>query len=186
MRPSHDDPSPSEIERKLYDADQFLDGIFPQSESEVAETMAMFGTTPVDLPEHLRNAETVLKRIVKREPPAPKPSAFGKLVTMLRTEKKLSVEQLAQKTDLDVDDLRRIESESGNVASPLAVSVLADYFKLQLPKVIRLAGLAREPQDPSHDGALSVAACAKPNFDSLTPEEKTLFHAFVKQLRRRG
>ena len=132
MRPSHDDPSPSEIEQKLYDADQFLDGLFPQSEGEVAETMAMFGTTPVELPEHLRNAETVLKRIVKREPAAPKPSVFGKLVTMLRTENKLSIEQLAQKTDLDADDLRRIESESGNVASPLAVSVLADYFTEQL------------------------------------------------------
>lgn len=186
MRPSHDDPSPREIERKLYDADQFLDGLFPQSESEVAETMAMFGTTPIQLPEHLRNAKAVLERIEQREPVAAKPSAFGKLVIMLRTEKKLSIEQLAQRTDLDVDDLRRIESESGNVASPLAVSVLANYFQLQLPKVIRLAGLARESRDPSQDGPLSVAACAKPNFDSLTPQERRLFHAFVKQLRQRG
>lgn len=62
---------------------------------------------------------------------------------MLRTEKKLSIDQLAQKTDLDADDLQRLESGS-QAASPLAVAVLAEFFRLQPRKVMRLAGLTRE------------------------------------------
>lgn len=57
------DLSPSEIEQLLYESDQFLDGIFPQSEAEVSELQTMFGTTPVELPERLRDSKEVLKRI---------------------------------------------------------------------------------------------------------------------------
>jgi hypothetical protein len=186
MHPSHDDLTPNEIERRLYAADQFLDGLFPQSEADVAELQTMFGSTPVELPERLRDAGAVLDRIAQKEGASPKPSAFGKLITMMRTEKKLSIDQLAEKTDLDADELRHIESEGGIVASPLVVSVLADYFKLQPQKAMRLAGLTRESRDPPHSDILSVAACAKPNFESLDPEEKALFHEFVKQLRKKG
>ena len=38
--------SPSEIERLLYESNQFVDGLFPQSETDVSEMEAMFGSTP--------------------------------------------------------------------------------------------------------------------------------------------
>jgi transcriptional regulator with XRE-family HTH domain len=186
MSPSRDHLSPSEIERQLYESEQFLEGLFPQTVDEVRETQTMFGTTPVALPERLREPEAVLDRIVQKEHMHVEPSALGTLLTMLRTEKKLSIEQLASKTDLDADDLRKIESEPGNPATPLAVAVLAEFFKLQPRKVMRLAGLTRDPQTPLLQGTLSVAACAKPTFDSLSSEEKELFHEFVKQLRDKG
>ena len=110
MNPRNDDLSPSEIEQLLYEADQFVDGLFPQTEADVAEMETMFGSTPVELPERLRKPEAVLERIIQQEPAAQKPSPFGTLVTMLRTEKKLSIDQLAQKTDLDAGDLRSLES----------------------------------------------------------------------------
>ncbi len=142
---------------------------------------AMFGSTPVELPNRLREPEAVLERIIKKDSATPKPTAFGKLITMLRTEKKLSLDSLAQKVDLDVEDLEKLE-QGRIAASPLAVTVLAEFFGLQPQKTIRMAGLARESAGPLYE-TLSVAACAKPNFDTLTPEEKSLFHAFVKQLR---
>jgi hypothetical protein len=182
MNPRNDDLTPSEIEQLLYEADQFVDGLFPQTEADVAEMETMFGSTPVELPERLRKPEAVLERIIQQEPAAQKPSPFGTLVTMLRTEKKLSIDQLAQKTDLDADDLRSLES-GGHAASPLAVTVLAEFFRLQPHKVMRLAGLTRDSADlPSQ--SLSVAACAKPNFDALNPQERAIFHALVKQLRK--
>ena len=186
MNPSRDHLSPSEIERQLYESEQFLEGLFPQTADEVRETQAMFGTTPVQLPERLREPKAVLDRIVQTDRMQREPTAFGKLVTMLRTEKRLSIEQLADKTDLDAEDLRKIESEPGNTASPFAVSTLAEYFKLQPSNVMRLAGLTRDSQVTSLQGLLSVAACAKPNFDSLSREEKELFYELVKQLRRKG
>lgn len=173
--------SPSEIERLLYESDQFVDGLFPRSEADVAEMQAMLGSTPVELPERLREPEAVLERIIKNGSAAPRPTAFGKLITMLRTEKRLSIDSLAQKVDFDVEELEKLE-QGRLAASPLAVTVLAEFFGLQPQKAIRLAGLARESAGPLCE-TLSVAACAKPNFDTLTPEEKSLFHAFVKQLR---
>ncbi len=176
--------SPSEIERLLYDADQFVDSLFPQTEADVAEMQAMFGSTPIELPERLREPKLVLERIIERERAAPKPSAFGKLVTMLRTENKLSIEQLAQRIDLDAEDLQNIES-GANAASPLAVTVLAEFFKLQPQKIMRMTGLTRESSDRPQSEILSVAACAKPNFDSLDSQERAMFHALVKQLRNK-
>lgn len=181
MNTSKNDLSPSEIEQLLYESDQFLDGIFPQSEVEVSELQTMFGTTPVELPERLRDSKEVLERILKKEDEAPKSTAFGKLIKMLRTEKKLSIESLANKVDLNAQDLQQLES-GHTTASPLVATVLAEYFKLQPQKVIQIAGLTRESVNPMHE-SLYVAACAKPNFDALTSDEKNMFHAFVKQLR---
>lgn len=75
---------------------------------------------------------------------------------------------------------------SGAAASPLAVTVLAEFFKLQPQKAMRLAGLIREAPEQSTADVLSVAAYAKPSFDSLTAEEKMLFHEFVKWLQKKG
>lgn len=186
MNPSHDHLSPSEIERQLYEADKFLDGLFPQTADEVWETLAMFGTTPVELPERLRESDAVFDRMIEKQRAQHEPSAFGTLLTMLRTEKKLSIEQLAAKTDLDAADLRQIETVPGAVVSPLTVSTIADYFKLEPRKLIRLAGLTRDAKTSGLQGALSVAACAKPNFEALTPKEKACFHALVKKLREKG
>jgi len=185
MNTRKNDPSPDEIERLLYEADQFIDGLFPQTESEVADMQSIFGSTPVELPEQLRNPKRVLEQIVQREHPAPQPTAFGKLVTMLRTEQKLSLAQLAQKTDLDLEDLQDIESGKA-AASPMAVTLLGQFFRLQPQKARRLAGLTRDSSDQQQNETLSVAACAKPNFDSLDLQEKAMFHALVKQLRKKG
>lgn len=183
MNPRNDDLSPDEIEQLLYQADQFVDSLFPQTEADVAEMETIFGSTSVELPERLRKPEAVLDRIIRRqEPVAQKPSPFGTLVTMLRTEKRLSIDQLARKTDLDADDLRQLES-GHQAASPLAVTVLAEFFRLKPQKVMRMAGLTRESSALPRE-SLSVAACAKPNFDALDAQERAVFHALVKQLRK--
>lgn len=186
MNPSRDHLSPGEIERQLYEAEQFLQGIFPQTADEVRETLAMFGTTPVELPERLREPDAAFNRMIEKQKAEQEPTAFGKLLTMLRTQKKLSIEQLAAKTDLDAGDLRTIETVPGSVASPLTVSTIAEYFKLEPCNVMRLAGLTRDSKPPGLQKALSVAACAKPNFDSLTQEQKAWFHALVEKLREKG
>ena len=48
---------------------------------------------------------------------------------------------------------------------------------------MRLAGLTRDSADLPRE-SLSVAACAKPNFDALNTQERAIFHALVKQLRK--
>lgn len=186
MNPSRDHLSPGEIERQLYEAEQFLDGLFPQTADEVRETLAMFGTTPVELPERLREPNAVFDRMIEKQQAVQEPTAFGKLLTMLRTQKKLSIEQLAAKTDLDAEDLRAIETVPGSEPSPLTVSTIAEYFKLEPRNVMRLAGLTRDAKTKVLQKALSVAACAKPTFDSLTSQEQACFRALVEKLREKG
>ena len=186
MEPSRDSLSASEVERQLYEAAQFVDGLFPQSEDEIKELQSMFGTTPITLPESLREPNAVLKRIIDAEDEQKEPTEFGCLITMLRTEKKLSVEQLATKVALSPETISSIESDPNTVATPFAATALAEYFQLQPQSVIRLAGLTRESSTNSCEPALSVAACAKPNFESLTRAEKDLFHQLVKRLRKKA
>ncbi len=186
MNPSRDQLSPGEIERQLYEAEQFLEDLFPQTVDDVREMLAMFGTTPVELPECLREPDAVFERMIEKQQTQQDPGAFSKLLAMLRAEKKLSTEQLAAKTNLDADDLRTIETVPGTRASPLTVLAIAEYFKLEPRAVMRLAGLIRDAKSSVQRRALSVAACAKPNFDSLTPKEKACFHTLVERLRERG
>lgn len=184
MAAAFESDKPRNIERRLYEANRALDDVIAQTPEAVREMEAMFGSTPRILPEALRNASKVLERIKHDEQGKNAPRAFGKMITLLRTEKRLSVEQLATKTGLDVEEILEVESCQSDEVEPMIVSVLADYFKLQPRKLQRLAGLTRETSDEESYGALGIAACAKPEFDKLSSEQKKLFHQWVKQLRR--
>lgn len=185
MRTRNKEITPAEMERQLYDADQGLDELFPQNEEELREAMQMYGSTPVDVPEKLRSGKEVLARIKERESTSAGASEFGKLISTLRTKKKLSLEKLADKTDLDVDELQEIENSPENVAGPLAVTELASFFKLNPSKVSRLAGLTVPIEQQNLDDCLlSFAACSSGNFSELTRDEKKMFLQIVKQLRK--
>lgn len=56
-----------DIERELYEADQFIVGLFPQTVGEVHEMLTVLDTTPVELPERLRDTEAVFDRIIAKQ-----------------------------------------------------------------------------------------------------------------------
>lgn len=178
------DITPTEMERKLHDADRYLNALLPQNEEEIREAMQMFGTTPVGVPERLRSGKEVLARIKQQEASSTSPSEFGKLISMLRTKKKLTIEKLADKTDLDPDEIQQIETSSEDVAGPLAVAELSKFFKLNLRKTERIAGLSQHREGAVLDCSLSIAACTSGNFAELSPKDKKVFHQIVKQLRK--
>ncbi len=184
MRPIFERESPRNIERRLHQANQALNEAIAQTPEDVREMEVMFGSTPRVLPEALRDADKVLARIKQNDNESHIPTAFGKLITLLRTEKRLSVEQLAAKTDLDTEDIVEIESCGSCDAEPMVVSVLAGFFKLPPRKLQQLAGLTRASSHHELSESLGIAACAKPDFDKLTKQEQKLFHQWVKQLRR--
>ena len=184
MAAAFESDTPRNIERRLYEANRALDDVIAQTSEAVLEMEAMFGSTPRTLPEALRNASKVLERIKQDEQGKNTPKVFGKVITLLRTEKGLTPEQLAWKTGLDVEEILEVESGGNCDVEPMIVSVLADYFKLQPRKLQKLAGLTQESNNSDWAGALGIAACAKPEFDKLSREEKKLFYQWVKQLRR--
>jgi hypothetical protein len=183
MHPIYESGSSKDIERQLAQADQELNEAFAQTPDEVRELEALFGTTPRALPADLQNPAVVLNSIKKAEASSETPSSLGKLITFLRTEKCLSIEQLAAKTDLDIEELVEIESSSESNAGPRAVVVLATFFKLSPMKLQRLAGLTHDLATNESE-SLGIAACAKPDFRQLTKQERVVFHHWVKQLRK--
>lgn len=178
------DITPAEMESQLHDADRYLNELLPRSEEDIREAIQMYGTTPVDVPERLRSGKDVLARIKQQDTSSGEPSEFGKLITMLRTKKKLTIERLAEKTDLDADELQQIEKSCEDVAGPLAVAELSKFFKLNLRKVERIAGLTQQREGSDLDCSLSFAASASGNFADLSSTDKKVFHQIVKQLRK--
>ena len=175
--------TPAEMERKLHEANQYLDELLPRNEEEVREAMQMYGSTPVDVPERLRSGEEVLARIKQQNPEDSEPSAFGKVLMFLRTKKKLSIQQLAEKANLCSEELQQIEADPTYKAKPFTISVVARYFRLQPQKLAKVARATRVADEAFTEDALQVAACAKPVFGELTRLEKRAFHQFLKQLR---
>lgn len=184
MRPLYESESSRNVERRLAQADQELNDAFAQTPDEVREMEVMFGSTPRELPAALRDGNQVLEQIKKAGMDLRSPSALGKLITLLRTEQRLTIEQLAAKTDLDVEDIEEVETCIDAEAEPMVVSVLATFFKLQPKKLQQLAGLTRESTRSDFSESLGMAACAKPEFDKLSKSDQKLFHQWVKQLRR--
>ena len=176
--------TPAEMERQLHEADRYLSELLPRSEEEIREAMQMHGTTPVDLPKRLQSGEEVLAKIKQQETSSAEPSEFGKLIIMLRTKKRLTIESLAEKTDLDADELKQIESSSEDVAGPLAVAELSKFFNLNIRKVERIAGLTHKRDGRDLDCSLSFAASASNTFSELSSTDKKVFHQIVKQLRK--
>jgi len=184
MHQTNDSNSPNNVEQTLYEANDTLNQLVAQTPQDVQEMEAMFGTTQYELPASLRDASTVLERIIQSAEASRSPTAFGQLVSLMRTKRKLTIEQLAEKTDLDVDELHEIETCPDVIPEPMAVSVLATFFKLAPKKVQRLAGLVRESVDDELTESLGIAAGAKPEFSQLSKQERKLFHQWVKYLRK--
>lgn len=177
------DITPAEMERKLHDADRYLDELLPQNEEDIREAMQMFGTTPVNVPERLQSGKEVLERIKKQEPEDSEPSAFGKLLMFLRTKKKLSIQQLSELTGICMEEIEQIEVNPTYQAKPFTISVIARHFRLQPQKLAKVARATRVADEAYTDQALQVAACAKPVFNELTRQEKRVFQQFLKQLK---
>ena len=64
--------------------------------------------------------------------------AFGKLIHLLRENMRLSLEQLASKTDIDVNELRQVESDPLFSPDPRTVHYLAAFFDLSKKKLFQL------------------------------------------------
>lgn len=183
MPTRNEEITPAEMERKLYDADLYLDELLPRNEEEIREAMQMYGTTPVDVPERLRSGKEVLSEIKQLESNDSEPSAFGKLLMFLRTKKKLTIQQLSESTGICQEEIEHIEADPAYQAKPFTISVLARHFRLQPQKLAKVALATRVADEAYSDQALQVAACAKPVFKELTRQEKRAFYQFLKQLR---
>ena len=108
--------------------------------------------------------------------------AFHRVVQMLRRSRGLTIEQLAEKTKIDRDELMALERNPAYRPSPLTLHRLSEFFEVPDRKLAVLAGAIREVPDDLRQQAARFAAQSD-SFAKLTKEEQRLLDEFVGFLR---
>jgi transcriptional regulator with XRE-family HTH domain len=108
-------------------------------------------------------------------------SAFAKLIELRRREQRLSVEQLAERAEVDVADLLSIELDKVDVPELRTIAKLAKALKLPAQKLVELSGLATPKNARFAEAVVRFAAKSEP-VDKLSRGEHEALEEFVKFL----
>lgn len=107
--------------------------------------------------------------------------AFARLVQLKRRERVLSLEEFAQRADVDLGEVVGIETDDRYVPSGLSVHRIAVFLKLPERPLMALAGLLSVKDAQFQDASLRFAARSAP-IDELSNEERDALDAYVKFL----
>ena len=110
--------------------------------------------------------------------------AFGRFVNLMRRQRSMSVEELADHTDLDIADLVEIEINPYRKPDLRTVYQLAKYFRVSRPGLMQVAGLAIPKDEKLFDEGVRFAARSE-STAQLSPEEGAALEAFVAVLSER-
>lgn len=114
--------------------------------------------------------------------PSDDPSiAFGRFVRLMRRNRGLSIEKLADDVAVDVAELVAIEDDTHHKPEVRTVYQLANFFQVPRPNLMQLAGLAVSNNNRLNDEAARFAARSDPVV-ALTAEERLALEAFVAVL----
>jgi transcriptional regulator with XRE-family HTH domain len=106
---------------------------------------------------------------------------FGRFIEFARRSRRLSVEQLANQADVDLDEIVAIVECDEEFAPRLrTVFQLAQVLKLPAEPLTEVAGLSKPRQQVS-EAALRFAARSEPTTELSKPEQEA-FEEFVKVL----
>ena len=104
--------------------------------------------------------------------------AFGRFVRLMRRNSGLTVEQLAQETDVELAELVEIEEDARHRPELRTVYQLAQFFNLPGPKLMQIAGLTASNDNRLSEEAVRFAARSE-SVTALTAEERAALEAFV-------
>lgn len=108
-------------------------------------------------------------------------SAFARLVGLRRRDLRMTVEQLAERAEVDVADVVSIELGELDQPEPRTVFKLAGALKLPAPKLMQVSGLAVPRDTRFNDAVVRFAARSEP-VDKLSKEEHAALEEFVRFL----
>lgn len=108
--------------------------------------------------------------------------AFGSLLRLERRNRKLTVSQLAEKLNVDEEEIRGIEHDPRYRARPRTISGIAREFGLPLKEVMKLAGAAASNDERFTENAMRFAAHSD-DLGALSRDEKELLRSFVQFLK---
>lgn len=110
--------------------------------------------------------------------------SLAKLVELSRRQMRLSLEQFAERTDIDLSELYAVEHGEPHTLAPRSVYRLAGFLKIAPEPLAELAGLMKAKDNRISEVAMRFAARSEP-MDALTAEEEEALNWFLKQIANR-
>ena len=110
--------------------------------------------------------------------------AFGRFVRLMRRQRGLTLEELADDADIDMAVLFEVENDPHHRPELRTAYQLANYFKVPRSGVMQMAGLTAPKDTRLFDEAVRFAARSEPTAE-LTSEESAALEAFVTVLSER-
>ena len=111
-------------------------------------------------------------------------TAFVRLLQLTRREKQLSLEMLAEKADVDLAELLKIETDEAFTPGLRTVHQLASALDLPAKKLMVLAGLLQLKDPHLQQASVRFAARSEP-IGNVSPEEHAALEEYVKFLNER-
>jgi len=111
-------------------------------------------------------------------------TAFVRLLQLARRERKLSLEKLAEKADVDLAELLKIETDENFTPGLRTVHQLASTLDLPAKKLMVLAGLLQVKDPHLQQASVRFAARSEP-IGNVSPEEHAALEEYVKFLNER-
>lgn len=111
-------------------------------------------------------------------------TAFVRLLQLARRERRLTLERLAEKADVDLAELLKIETDEAFTPSLRTVHQLATFLNLPAKKLMVLAGLLQVKDPNLQQASVRFAARSEP-IGNVSPEEHAALEEYVKFLNER-
>jgi transcriptional regulator with XRE-family HTH domain len=114
-------------------------------------------------------------------PQGTSPIPFGRLISLRRRDSHLTMEQLADKANIDLGELVTIEAGQCSDPQPRTVHALAQALSLPSDKLFVVSGLKFSTDQRFNNQAVRFAARSEA-VDKLNKEEQQALQEFVKYL----
>jgi transcriptional regulator with XRE-family HTH domain len=107
--------------------------------------------------------------------------AFGRFICLMRRDRGLTVEKLADEADVDVAELVSVEEDTRYKPEVRTVYQLANFFGVPRATLLQVAGLTVPKDSRIVEEAVRFAARSEP-VEALSEEERAALETFVAVL----
>ena len=118
---------------------------------------------------------------VQEIPESTRRVAFSRFIEFSRRRLRLTVEQLAERADVDVAELVELEEGDSTSPEPRTIFKLSDALKVPQERLMVLSGLSR-PRDQSLQAATVRFAARSEPVNVLSAEEEEALQEYVNVL----
>ena len=123
------------------------------------------------------DGESVLDDLLRKESRL----AFGRFVNLMRRGRGLSIEQLAEKADIDVGEIMTIEESTQYIPDVRTVYQMAGVFSLSQNRLMELSGLSKPKDVKFVERAVRYAARSE-SVEELTEAEEAALDGLISVL----